>query len=90
VVDAEGCLWNAQWGAARVARYAPDGRFLSAIRFPASQVSCPAFGGHDLQTLFVTSATQGLTDTGTHDGATFVAYPGVTGQREHRVIVSGG
>jgi sugar lactone lactonase YvrE len=90
VVDAEGCLWNAQWGAARVARYAPDGRFLSAIRFPASQVSCPAFGGHDLQTLFVTSATQGLTDTGAHDGATFVAYPGVTGQPEHRVIVGGG
>ena len=25
IIDAEGCLWNAQWGAARVVRYRPDG-----------------------------------------------------------------
>lgn len=60
VVDAEGCLWNAQWGAARVARYSPEGAFLSAVELPTGHTSCPAFGGADLTTLYVTTATQKL------------------------------
>jgi sugar lactone lactonase YvrE len=60
VVDAEGCLWNAQWGSARVARYSPDGQFLSAIDLPTGHTSCPAFGGADLGTLYVTTAQQKL------------------------------
>lgn len=62
VVDAEGCFWMAQWGAGRVARHAPDGSFLSALDFPASQTTCPGFGGPDFGTLFVTSATKDLSD----------------------------
>ena len=60
VIDAEGCLWNAQWGAGRVARYDPDGVFMTAVSLPATQVTCPAFGGPDLNTLYVTSAHEGL------------------------------
>ena len=59
VIDAEGRFWNAQWGAGRVAAYAPDGAFLQAVETPgASQSSCPAFGGPDLTTLFVTTALE--------------------------------
>lgn len=85
VVDAEGCLWNAQWGAYRVARYAPDGQFLSSVSFPAAQVSCPAFGGSDLQTLYVTTATEDLDQVGSEDGATLMARPGIKGRAEYRV-----
>ncbi len=60
VVDVEGCLWNAQWGAGRIARYHPDGRFDRAIELPVSQPTCPAFGGPSLQTMFVTTAWRGL------------------------------
>ena len=56
VTDADGTLWNAQWGGHRVAGYAPDGSFLRAVGFPPAQTSCPAFGGDDLRTLFVTAA----------------------------------
>ena len=56
VVDAEGCLWSAQWGAGRVARYRPDGSFDRSIDVPAPQTTCPCLGGPDLRTLFVTSA----------------------------------
>ncbi|KZX95957.1 MULTISPECIES: SMP-30/gluconolactonase/LRE family protein [unclassified Sulfitobacter] len=87
VVDAEGCLWNAQWGAARVARYGPDGRFLSAIPFPVRQMTCPAFGGDGLRRLFATSATQGLSEKATADGQTFATEVDVAGQAEHRVLV---
>ncbi len=85
VVDAEGCLWNAQWGAHRVARYAADGTFLSEVEIPAAQASCPAFGGADLTTLFVTSAADGL--SGPHDGKTFAIQLDVQGQAEHQVIL---
>ena len=59
VIDAEGRFWNAQWGAGRVACYAPDGAFLDAIEtLGAPQSSCPAFGGPGLTTLYVTTALE--------------------------------
>jgi len=91
VVDAEGNLWNAQWGASRVACYAPDGEFLKAVDLPAKHVTCPAFGGPDLTTLFCTSATQGLAppviDTDHVQGQTFQIPNVAKGQREHQVIL---
>jgi len=85
VVDAGGCLWNAQWGAGRVARYAPDGALLSAWPVPTPQASCPAFGGPQGTTLHVTTAADGV---GTPPaGQTFRIETGIAGQREHRVAV---
>ena len=85
IVDAEGCLWNAQWGARRVARYSNDGVFLSAVDVAAKQASCPAFGGADLTTLFVTSAADGL--DGSDEGKTFAIEVRVKGQAEHQVVL---
>ncbi|MEP3048040.1 MAG: SMP-30/gluconolactonase/LRE family protein [Roseibium sp.] len=85
VVDADGYLWNAQWGAHRVARYSPEGKFIEAITFPATQITCPSFGSADLKTLFATSAAIGL--TGDREGLTFFAETSVQGQQEHRVIL---
>ena len=59
-IDAAGNLWSAQWGAGRVACYAPDGTFVRAVSFDAPHTSCPAFGGPDLTMLFVTTAQEGL------------------------------
>lgn len=85
VIDSEGHLWNAQWGANRVARYTPDGSFVEAIAFPANQVSCPAFGGAGLQTLYATTAADGL--DGEADGKTYSVDVDVRGQSEHRVVL---
>lgn len=85
VVDAAGNLWNAQWGVGRVACYGPDGQFKHAIDVPASQSSCPAFGGPDATTLFVTTAADGLDEA--QGGKTFCGPSGTVGQREHRVIL---
>lgn len=85
VVDADGYLWNAQWGASRLARYAPDGSFVEAVNLPASQATCPAFGGPQLSTLFATSASDGLDSSSELDGATFYTDMQVAGQKEHQV-----
>ncbi|MEJ8561353.1 SMP-30/gluconolactonase/LRE family protein [Yoonia sp. GPGPB17] len=85
VVDAAGNLWNAQWGSGRIAGYDPKGAFIESFSFAASQTSCPAFGGDDLNTLFATSAAIGL--EGPDQGKTFSAQTRYIGQAEHRVIL---
>ncbi|HEY4072596.1 MAG TPA: SMP-30/gluconolactonase/LRE family protein [Herbaspirillum sp.] len=60
IVDADGCLWSAQWGGARVVRYAPDGSVQRILRLPVSQPSCVCLGGALLNRLFVTTARESL------------------------------
>ena len=62
-VDAEGYVWNARWGAGCVVRHAPDGSVDRVVEVPgASRTTCPAFGGDDLKTLYITTAREGATD----------------------------
>ncbi|MGX9854320.1 SMP-30/gluconolactonase/LRE family protein [Limimaricola variabilis] len=92
VIDAEGTLWNAQWGSSRVAGYDRDGREIAVLDCPtAPQLTCPAFGGEDMKTMFVTSATAGLSEAEIADapdsGRTFRTRAVAPGQKEHRVIL---
>jgi sugar lactone lactonase YvrE len=61
VVDGEGTLWVAIRGAGQVHRYAPDGESLAVLPVPASQPTCPAFGGPGLDELYLTTAWEGMT-----------------------------
>lgn len=61
-MDAQGFVWNAQWGGSQVVRYAPDGSKNLRLNMPVSQPTCVAFGGAELNLLAVTSARIGLTD----------------------------
>jgi sugar lactone lactonase YvrE len=61
-VDAEGCLWNARYGGGCVVRIAPNGRLDRVISLPVSQPTSCTFGGADLATLFITTATQRLSE----------------------------
>ena len=85
IVDASGCIWLAQWGSSSVACYATDGTLQQTIEVPASQTSCPALGGSDLQTLFVTTAATGVDEPGA--GKTYATSVNATGQRERQVIL---
>lgn len=90
VVDADGTLWLAEWGSGRVAAYDANGRFLRAVATPgAPHASCPAFGGPDLSTLFITTAREHMDAAALaanpHSGQTFIA-PGIArGMAEPRV-----
>jgi len=61
VVDSAGYVWNAQWNGGAVVRFAPDGSVDRVVKVPVSRVTCPAFGGKDLKTLYVTTAREGMT-----------------------------
>ena len=59
-IDCNGCLWSAHWGAGQVVRYTPAGRKDMVLDLPVSQPTCVAFGGPDLDLLYITSAKEGL------------------------------
>jgi sugar lactone lactonase YvrE len=88
VIDSAGRLWNAQWGAGRVACYDSKGRFVDAIKLPASQLTCPCFGGADFKTLYVTSASEGIS-AGAEPlaGAVFAIEMDIPGLAERRITV---
>ncbi|WNL44699.1 SMP-30/gluconolactonase/LRE family protein [Dyella sp. BiH032] len=87
-VDAQGFLWNAQWGLGQVVRYAPDGQVDRVVPVPAAQPTRPAFGGRGLDTLYVTSARDGLSADAlasqSQAGALFAVEAGVAGLPEPR------
>lgn len=87
VFDAAGNFWLAQWGAGRVACYAPDGAFLRAVAYPAAHTSCPAFGGSELTDLYCTTAREGHANPAPLDGATFCVPDVGKGVQEHRVVL---
>lgn len=86
IVDADGCLWNAQWRAGRVRRYTPAGRIDRDIAVPVMNPTCVAFGGSDLDELYITTARQEMTErelaATPHAGGVFLALAGVAGLRE--------
>lgn len=62
-VDAFGNLWSAQWGLGEIHVYTEEGELTAKIAVPASQPTCVAFGGKNMDLLFVSSAKDGLSDT---------------------------
>jgi sugar lactone lactonase YvrE len=87
-VDAEGYLWVALWDGWAVERYSPDGRLDRRVEVPAQQASSCAFGGPDLDMLFITTAQEGFPPGGLpdqpHAGGVFVCRPGVRGRAPFR------
>ncbi len=59
-VDAEGYYWICHVGGWHVARYSPDGKIDRVIGVPVQRPTMCAFGGSDLRTLYITSATYPL------------------------------
>jgi len=71
VVDSEGCLWVALWGAGRVVRLSPEGEEIAHVSLPVRHVSCPLLGGPAGQTLYITTAREGLIAPAPGDGGLY-------------------
>jgi L-arabinonolactonase len=83
VIDAEGGLWNAAWGAGRVRRYTADGGLDREVIVDAINTTCPAFGGPALTDLYITSSRQEMDAAALAKqpsaGGVFLVAAGVTG-----------
>jgi len=62
IVDAEGFIWSGHWAGWKLTRYDLAGKIERQIRFPVQHVISLAFGGKDLDELFVTTAWWGFSD----------------------------
>jgi xylono-1,5-lactonase len=76
--DADGGVWVAHWGGARLSRFTPDGRLERKIAMPVSQVTSCCFAGPTLARMFVTSAAIGC-ESEALAGCLFEVEPGVRG-----------
>lgn len=85
-VDAEGNLWVAHWGGARITQFTNAGFRLRHIQVPAPHVTSVGFGGENLATLYVTTARDGMSPDALHlwpqSGNLFATKPGVQGVAE--------
>jgi len=61
-VDSEGNYWSAMFEGGRIVKLSPTGELLQEIELPVRCPTSVAFGGPDLRTLFVTSASKGLSN----------------------------
>ncbi len=85
-VDCEGCLWIAFWDGWCVRRFSPAGERIETIRMPVAKPTSCAFGGPDLDRLYVTSASIGLDEAARSvqpkAGGLFMVVPGARGLAE--------
>ncbi|MGJ7580057.1 SMP-30/gluconolactonase/LRE family protein [Variovorax sp. RHLX14] len=82
-VDADGCYWICGNDAGLIHRFTPDGRLDRSLAVPVKKPAMCAFGGAQLDTLFVTSIRPGgdLSDQPLAGGV-FALRPGVQGLPE--------
>ncbi len=59
-IDVDGCYWAALFRGGAVAQFDPEGQLIRHIRLPVSNPTICAFGGHDLDVLYVASASRFL------------------------------
>ncbi|HEX6804878.1 MAG TPA: SMP-30/gluconolactonase/LRE family protein [Terriglobales bacterium] len=86
-MDCEGFLWNCRYFGGCVVRVAPDGTVDRVIEMPVRNVTTCAFGGPDLRTLYITTASNDCAPGDRLAGSLFALRTEVAGQRENRFAV---
>ncbi|RYX97973.1 MAG: SMP-30/gluconolactonase/LRE family protein [Comamonadaceae bacterium] len=87
-VDSEGHIWSALVEIGKMGRFTPEGKLDRLVDMPVRHVTCPAFGGPNLDILYVTSISDSgnaLKDDHPDAGALFAVHgTGVRGLPEAR------
>ncbi|MFS0519186.1 SMP-30/gluconolactonase/LRE family protein [Nostoc sp. UIC 10607] len=59
-IDSQGYIWSAMWNGWCVIRFSPEGKEIFRLQLSVPLVTSCTFGGEDLQTLYITTASIGL------------------------------
>lgn len=85
-VDSQGFIWSCHWDGWQITRYTPTGEIDSIIPMPVPRPTSCCFGGPDLTTLYITSASIGLSAAQLGDapqsGMLFAIETGIKGLPE--------
>ena len=68
-IDTDGCVWNCRWGGSCIVRFTPSGKVDQIIEMPVQNITNCVFGGKDMKTLFITTASN--EDKNNLDGSLF-------------------
>ena len=82
-VDSEGYFWNCRFYGNCIVRVAPDGKIDRVVEMPVKNITTCAFGGTNLTTLFVTTASAGAPRGDRLAGSLFSIQTEVRGQPEN-------
>jgi sugar lactone lactonase YvrE len=88
-IDSDGMLWVAMWGGWRVLHINPqNSRIIDSIELPTEQVTSCAFGGRNLDELYISTACTTLSDKKLaeqiHAGDMFVVRTSTCGLEPYR------
>nr|AUN37891.1 gluconolactonase [uncultured bacterium] len=88
-IDEEGMLWVAIWGGGCVNRYNPlTGEIIGVVYLDAPNVTSCAFGGNNMEQLFITTARVGLDEEQLQQypdsGSLFIVDVGIKGMEMHQ------
>ena len=70
-IDTDGCLWNCRWGGSCIVRFTPTGKVDQIIEMPVQNITNCVFGGIDMKTLFITTASNKGKNQNDLDGSLF-------------------
>ena len=78
-IDSEGYLWNCRFYGGCILRFSPQGKLDFTLEMPVSNLTHCAFGGPDLRTLYITSASVAAPEGEPHAGGLFACEVDVPG-----------
>ena len=70
-IDTDGCVWNCRWGGSCIVRFTPTGKVDQIIEMPVQNITNCIFGGSDMKTLFITTASNEGKNKNDLDGSLF-------------------
>ena len=70
-IDTDGCIWNCRWGGSCIVRFTPNGQVDQIIEMPVENITNCIFGGQDMKTLFITTASNEGKNKNELDGSLF-------------------
>ena len=85
-VDINGYLWNAEWNGGQVVYYDLNGGIINRIKTPMHRPTCCAFGGPNMNILFITSALEQETEGSNLSGQTIAINTDTVGNYSNRFI----